>query len=177
MDNPYAPTTTVDVNSRPLDRLDVLWCCIATICVMIVIGNYWTATTTYWETNLFMNFVFLISPLVLASHLSLLRRIPGRKSIHLSILSALLVMLAFGYAWRLWFSPNQFEGFVLMNTFFGPYGWMQWMWLVFIGVLPMSYCFGRFQNQFGLRIIVSMGSIIACIHNAAYVFQSCHGIP
>jgi len=64
-----------------------------------------------------------------------------------------------------------------MNVFFGPYGWMQWMWLVTTGFLPFLFLFRWSRDQPRItRLLVTM-TILGYLHNAASVIQLCHGLP
>jgi len=177
LDNPYAPSVTRPDPCQPPPRSVTRWGIVAIIAGSLVIANYLTATATYWQTNPFMNWVFATSPIAIASQIILLSDKPSRIPAFIASAVALTIGLALGFAWISWFSSNPYEVHVLMNVFFGPFGWMQWMWFALTGLLPLLYLVPWIREQLSLRRLLATLTILAYLHNAICVILSCHELP
>jgi hypothetical protein len=124
-----------------------------------------------------MNWVFATSPIAIASQILLLSHKPSPIPAFIASAVALTIGLALGFAWISWFSSNPYEVFVLMNVFFGPFGWMQWMWFALTGLLPLLYLVRWIRDQLHLRRLLATLTILAYLHNAICVILSCHELP
>ena len=176
MENPYAPPANAEQNSSK--RFSFQAAIIFAATTALVLANYFTAFGyPVGLVDLFMHVCFLISPFALAMHAnnlrrSLFQRECPRRSWTLLLLSCIPV--SFVLSLTPYYSQNQYEGFHVMNRFFGPYGWLQWTWLLFLGLIPFAMLSKRIRSSMVLTSCIAVASILAHAHNAFYVLMFCH---
>ncbi len=74
------------------------------------------------------------------------------------------LIVVYGYAMEAffaWYSANQYEGFMLKNRAFGPYGWSYWALIFCNGVVPQTLWIKRWRTNtvwlFIMALLVSVG--------------------
>jgi hypothetical protein len=125
----------------------------------------------------FMHTVFFTSPLAIFFIARLCSSDPQRGDRLAVIAIAILTLLAFLFSWNRYFSNNPYESFVLTNWYFGPYGWMQWTWLVATVGFPLIMHVPRLLSNTTTRRLIAILVVIGYIHNAYHVWILTHGAP
>lgn len=176
MENPYATGSTSDMPvSKSTFLANVL---IALVPICVVAANYATATTIPRELwDVFPHVVFLVAPLSFLIHFPHLMvwTHEVRPLVDRWWLLALLVIPAsFVLSISPYFSINPYEGFVVMNRFFGPYGWMFWAWLIVLGVLPLLELVTAIRRSRLTMMLLSLTVIGFHINNAYWMWRICH---
>ena len=151
---------------------------IALIPICVIAANYATATTIPRELwDVFPHVVFLASPLSFLIHLPHLiawskdaRPLANRRW----LLVLLVIPTSFVLSISPYFSINPYEGFVVMNRFFGPYGWMFWTWLIALGILPLLELIPVMRRSRLTMVLLSLTAIGFHIHNANWMWRICH---
>ncbi len=145
------------------------------ICLLaLVIINFITATSTYWTTDPFMNYVFVTAPVALVCQLSLLNPKKTYWTKIICVVVAATILCSFAYASMAWFSPNPYESFSFINIYFGPQGWTHWLWLVAAGILPLLYVLPRITNYYSIRFVLLAFTVSVYLHNIFHVVVLCH---
>ncbi len=176
MENPYA---TKPMSDMPVAKSTFLASVlIALVPVCVIAANYATATTIPRELwDVFPHVVFLIAPLSFLIHLPHLIAWSDEASPLANrwwLLALLLIPASFVLSISPYFSVNKFEGFVVMNRFFGPYGWIFWAWLIVLGVLPLLELIPAIRRSRLIMMSLSVTVIGFHIHNAYCMWRICH---
>ena len=176
MKNPYAPVSLHDMHSSNSGCLaNVL---IALVPSCFIAANYATATSIPRELwDVFAHVVFLFAPVSFLIHLPNLIARPRETSPSAArwwILALLLIPASFLLSISPYFSINPYEGFVVMNRFFGPYSWTLWTWLVVLGILPLLELIPVVRRSRLTMKLLSLTAIGVQIHNAYSIWQICH---
>jgi len=69
------------------------------------------------------------------------------------------MIVAYGYAneaFFAWFSGNEFEGYMITNRMFGPYGPFYWTLISINAVMIQLFWFKRVRNNLGLLFVLSL---------------------
>ncbi len=176
MDNPYTPPAIEEQSiaiSFPVQTLVVFSATSA-----LVIANYATAISYPFEkVLLFMHVCFAISPIALVFHFKNLRdsfRESATPGISWILLVLLSIPISFAISLSPFFSENQYERFYVTNSYFGPNDWMQWTWLLILGILPYALVSTRIRSIRPPTGFLSAASICGHAHNAFWVFVVCH---
>lgn len=175
MENPYAIEAKSDMPSSKSGFVSNVLIALVPICV--IAANYLTATTVPQDLwDVFAQVVFLIAPVSLLIHLpnilSWSRETPPSRT-RWWILALLLIPGSFVLSISPYFSTNPYEGFVVMNRFFGPYGWILWTWLVVLGLLPLLELIPAIRRS-RLPMLLSLAAIGFQIQNAYWIWRICH---
>lgn len=176
MENPYATESLSDIpSSKSWSLANVL---IALVPISVIAANYATATTIPRELwDVFAHVVFLIAPVSFLIHLPNLlawTRETTPSTTRWWILALLLIPASFLLSISPYFSINPYEGFVVMNRFFGPYGWMLWTWLIVLGILPLLELIPAIRRSRLTMLLLSITAIGFHIHNAYWIWRICH---
>ncbi len=70
------------------------------------------------------------------------------------------LIVVYGYAmeaFMAWYSGNLYEGYMMLNRAFGPYGFLYWLLLLFNGAIPQLFWFKRVRTNVLLLFIISIG--------------------
>ncbi len=184
MQNPYTPPTPIpDNESRSVSGWSpfVLLAVITiAICAFITL-NYATATAISISTySSFKHVVFLLTPIstaVLLNYLINRKATESTRRATAFLVPTIGIPLAFAISWLPSFTSNPYERFALMNLYFGPYGWMQWFWLVATGILPAATFRPSIRNSRSALVAILCMVAVAQIHNAYWVWTLCHSRP
>ncbi len=176
MENPYSPPALAEQTKARSFSFPTAAVFLTT--VVLVIANYVTSISRpVGIVDLFMHVCFLISPMTLAMHSNNLRNAIRKTATPRStwtLIVLLCIPVSFALSLTPYYSENQFEGFFVMNRFFGPYGWMQWAWLVVLGILPYAMLSKRIRSSRPLTCFLSATAICGHAHNAFWVFLALH---
>ncbi len=143
MDNPYEPTPESSLDA-PL-RFSI-WDVVVFLGVAAVVAlNYATAIVPFViPITDFHHAVFVAWPMAMLLHLRPLwasgpsTRLARREAVALGpVVLAGLMLAAFSLPWLAWFSTNPYEQFALHNRYFGQYGWVVWVLMLGVGLLPL----------------------------------------
>ncbi len=184
MENPYSPPQEegrVAEDARNSDwSVAGIAIALGLLCGLVAF-NYWTATSlTLSLHNAFMHVVFILSPVAVLAHLE---NWVNSSSSNQRAVSKLMfvpvtgIPLTFIATWIPYFSANPYEAFIVTNLYFGPYGWMQWLWLSVLGILPMATLFRRVRQSRYVVLVLSCLAMLIHLHNAYWVWQVCHSLP
>lgn len=176
MENPYATESMSDMPvSKSTFLASVL---IALVPICVVITNYATATAIPRELwDIFPHVVFLVAPLSFLVHLPHLVAWSYKSRPLISrwwVIALLVIPVSFVISISPYFSINPYEGFVVTNRFFGPYGWMFWTWMIVLGVFPLLEFIPTIRQSRLTMMLLSMVVIGFHIHNAYWVWRICH---
>jgi hypothetical protein len=176
MRNPYATESRTETP----DRTTGFWAnvLIGLVSVSVIAANYASATTIPRERwDYFAHVVFLVSPVSLLIHLPIVIALLGKGTPSTQrrwFLVLLLIPVSFAVSISPYFSDNPYEGFSVMNRFFGPHGWMLWTWLIALGVLPFLERISTVRRSRWTMLVLSLTAIGFHIHNAYWVWRICH---
>jgi hypothetical protein len=140
----------------------------------LVIVHYATALQAYWEINPLMNCVLLMSPIALACQVRIWFHAPSKLWLLLNMAAAICVLFALGSEWIRWFSKNPYESYILLDHFFGPHGWHNWLWAITTGFLPLALAFRVARERDACRRILVVLILIGYLDNLIFVFRACH---
>lgn len=176
MENPYAVESLSDMPSARSGFLAKAL--IAVVPIGVIAANYATATTIPRERwDVFAHVVFLNSPVSLLIHVPNLIARPSETTPLMTrwwFLALLLIPASFLLSISSYFSINPYEGFAVVNRFFGPNGWMHWTWLIVLGILPFFELIPAIRRSRTTMILLSLTAVGFHIHNAYWIWRICH---
>lgn len=142
--------------------------------VVVVILHYATAIHGFWEINPLMNWVLLTSPIAFACLYWIWFKPPSRLWVLLSTAVAMLILFALGSDWIRWFSKDPYEYYILVNHYFGPLGWHQWLWAITTGLLPLAFVSRFVSERVPFRRMLVALILIGYLDNLIVVIRACH---
>ncbi len=165
----------------PDEKSSSPWVCLfvttTAICLVITM-NYTSATRVSLSlSSSFIHVVFLLTPIstvVLLNYFIHRRATESTRHGTALLVPTIGIPLAFAISWFPSFTVNPYERFALMNLYFGPYGWMQWFWLVATGILPAATFRQSIRGSRSALTAVLCIVVAAQIHNAYCVWTVCH---
>jgi len=69
------------------------------------------------------------------------------------------LIVVYGYmieAFTAWYSANPYEGFMMQNRLFGPYGWVYWLLILCNGLAPQAIWFARVRASVPALFVIAM---------------------
>lgn len=173
MDNPYAPPTPPDTSDPlPRRRSTPLWIAIA-LGIAIAI-HYVTGAPIFWESKPLMNWVLLTCPIAISCQYWIWHTRPSKIWVLLSLAVSIRILTAMGSEWIWWFSTDPYQSFILMNNYFGPYGWHHWLWVITTGLLPLFFLFRYVRETLVCRRWLAAMILIGYFDNILLVLRACH---
>lgn len=146
--------------------------------MVVVMSNYLTATSlTRGFDLLFAHAIFWTLPFTGPMYWDRMmgkRRTTDEIDLPWMEVFACGLLIMFGLAWIPWFSSNPYEQYAIEERFFGAYGWIPWLSLMGVGVLPLvSSLGGQWIAKSAARAMAMLGLAIHGF-NGYCVWLLCH---
>ncbi len=152
--------------------------CVATGVAIVVVANYGTSTSVpSFGPQAYTHVIFLLFPFtawLVTAILTSPRTSQARTCRLIATFLTSLVIGAFLLAILPYFTRRDSLGFTASNYFFGPYGYLPWMWCFLCAFFPLTILTRYTDNLIWVRISASVATLLAHSSNAWVVWVMSH---